>query len=49
MWKLVIQVVLALSRNPKVQAWAKRKAVEVISGIRKDSDKKIAEIAALVE
>lgn len=46
-WKWIIQGILAISRNPKVQAWAKRKALEAIIKIRNRSDEQTAEIASV--
>lgn len=45
MWKWIIQAVLALSRNPKVQAWAKKKAVQAINSARQRGEQQAAALA----
>jgi hypothetical protein len=33
MWKIILRVVMAVSNDPKVRAWAKKKAEKVIGKI----------------
>ena len=46
MWKLILSGLLALSRNPAVQQWARRRARLVIDKIRNRAESRIASISA---
>lgn len=48
MWKLLLKGVLAVSANPTVRAWAKRKAAALAAKIRHKADAKIADLTKIV-
>lgn len=45
MWSWILKAVLAVSKNPEVQAWVENKALEVINGILHKANTKAQAVA----
>jgi hypothetical protein len=48
MWKYLLRVVVAVSKNPAVRAWAIKKAAEVVEKIKSKAEAKAEAVRAAV-
>lgn len=49
MWSAILKVILAVSKNPAVRAWAEAKALEIIAKLRDKAEKKAVSVAAAAD